>query len=208
VKHLINKPDTPKTDKTLLFAHGAGAPMDSDFMTFIAQAIAAHGVAVVRFEFPYMQERRATGKKRPPDRMPKLMASFEEQVAAWGGADKCVAAGKSMGGRVASMLLSENLVTAAASLGYPFHPPGKPEKVRKDHWHSIIRPWLIVQGTRDPFGKPPEVEQYGLPQSAQLHWLEDGDHDFKPRKASGLLQEDHWLQAAAWVADFVKGLDA
>ncbi len=104
------------------------------------------------------------------------------------------------------MLLAQAGARAAVSLGYPFHPPGKPEKVRKDHWPDIAAPWLIVQGTRDPFGKPEEVAEYGLPTCAELKWLEDGDHDFKPRKASGLSQAEHWRQAADWVSDFVVGV--
>jgi len=111
-----------------------------------------------------------------------------------------------MGGRVASMLLSQSPVKGAVSLGYPFHPPGKPDKVRKEHWGDIKAPWLIVQGTRDPFGKPDEVAGYGLPASTDLRWLEDGDHDFKPRKASGLTRSQHWQQAADWVSDFIIGI--
>ncbi len=206
MKQLINKPKKKETDLTLLFAHGAGAPMDSEFMETIASHIAGQGVTVVRFEFPYMAERRESGKKRPPDRMPKLMDCFELVVEEWGGPAKCVGSGKSMGGRVASMMLAEQNVAGAVSLGYPFHPPGKPEKVRKDHWQTMADPWLIVQGTRDTFGKPNEVAEYGLPQCAHIEWLEDGDHDFKPRKSSGLEQKDHWLQAAIWTAEFVKAL--
>ena len=181
--------------------------MDSDFMNFMAESISGLGVAVVRFEFPYMAKRRRSGIKSPPDRMPKLMACFEQVVEQYGGPDGCVAGGKSMGGRVASMLLAEAKVSAAVSLGYPFHPPGKPDRVRRDHWDTIEQPWLIVQGTRDNFGKPDQVASYGLPGCSQLLWLEDGDHDFKPRKASGFLQSEHWQQAAEWVAHFIIQLD-
>lgn len=181
--------------------------MDSDYMNFMANSISDAGVKVVRFEFPYMDRRRHTGKKSPPDRMPKLIDCFNDVVQQYGGPDRCIAGGKSMGGRVASLMLAENQVAAAISLGYPFHPPGKQDKVRGDHWPQIRAPWLIVQGTRDAFGKLEEVMDYPLPHSAVLRWLEDGDHDFKPRKASGLTQPQHWQQAAEWAAEFIIGLD-
>ena len=206
MSYLCDTPQKPKSDLTLVLAHGAGAAMDSDFMTTIARLVCERGIKVVRFEFPYMAQRRETGKKRPPDRMPVLMETFSRLIEEHGGADGCVVGGKSMGGRVASMLLAEGQAAAAISLGYPFHPPGKPEKVRKDHWPDIQQPWLIVQGTRDPFGKPQEVDSYGLPKVATLKWLEDGDHDFKPRKASGLTQAQHWQQAADWVSEFILGV--
>jgi len=200
---LCDTPQNPKSDLTLLLAHGAGAPMDSDFMATLAGLVCARGIKVVRFEFPYMAQRRETGKKRPPDRMPVLLETFAALVKECGGPESCVVAGKSMGGRVASMILASLPVPGAISLGYPFHPPGKPDKVRRDHWQQVSNPWLIVQGTRDPFGKPEEVAGYGLPDGARLRWLEDGDHDFKPRKATGLTQQQHWQQAADWVAEFV-----
>jgi predicted alpha/beta-hydrolase family hydrolase len=178
--------------------------MDSDFMTTMAGLICDQGIRVVRFEFPYMEERRRTGKKRPPDRMPTLIESFIRVVNDHGGPLRCVVGGKSMGGRVASMLLADIALKGAISLGYPFHPPGKPDKVRNQHWPDIQAPWLIVQGTRDSFGKPDEVAQYTLPSGAKVMWLQDGDHDFKPRKSSGLSQAQHCQQAALWVADFVK----
>lgn len=206
MSYLYDRPQNPKSNLTLVLAHGAGAPMDSDFMASLAGLACERGINVVRFEFPYMAQRRDTGKKRPPDRMPVLLECFAEVIQQCGGPEQCVVGGKSMGGRVASMLLTELPLRGGVSLGYPFHPPGKPDKVRKDHWGQISAPWLIVQGTRDPFGKPEEVSSYGLPESATLRWLDDGDHDFKPRKASGITQQQHWQQAADWVGEFIVGL--
>lgn len=206
MSYLCDTPQNPKSDLTLVFAHGAGAPMDSEFMQTVAALVSARGIRVLRFEFPYMKQRRQTGKKRPPDRMPALLAAFAEAVEEAGGPSACVVGGKSMGGRVASMLLAQSSVQGAVSLGYPFHPPGKPDKVRREHWSDITAPWLIVQGTRDPFGKPDEVAGYELPSTSELRWLDDGDHDFKPRKASGLSQSQHWQQAADWVSDFILGV--
>ena len=205
MKVLVDAPLVPQTDITVVLAHGAGAGMDSDFMSAMARGLCDNGIPVVRFEFPYMAQRRETGTRRPPDRMPILEAAFVEQLQQY--APRCVAAGKSMGGRVASMMLAQQQCLGAISLGYPFHPPGRPENLRTDHWGQIVRPWLIVQGTRDPFGTLDEVEQYPLPVSAQVAWLADGDHDFKPRKVSGFRQADHWQRAVDLMTHWLKELD-
>lgn len=202
---LVDAPLVPQTDITVVLAHGAGAGMDTDFMTAMARGLCDNGIKVVRFEFPYMAQRREDGKRRPPDRMPVLEAAFVEQLQQY--APRCVAAGKSMGGRVASMMLAQQHCLGAMSLGYPFHPPGKPEKIRNDHWGQVERPWLIVQGSRDPFGTLDEVAQYALPVSARVEWLDDGDHDFKPRKASGFTQALHWQRAVDVMTHWIKELN-
>lgn len=174
--------------RIVVLAHGAGAPMDSPFMTALAQALARHGIAVARFEFPYMAKRRQDGRKRPPDRMPVLTACFEAAVAAvrarHDGA--LFVGGKSMGGRVASMIAPELGARGCAVFGYPFHPPGKPDRPRVEHLAAIETPVLIVQGTRDPFGKPREVAAYALSPAVRLAWIDQADHDLKPRKSTGL----------------------
>ncbi|WP_415887640.1 alpha/beta family hydrolase [Neptuniibacter sp. QD37_6] len=176
----------------VLFAHGAGAPMDSGFMEQMAERLAKLGLQVVRFEFPYMQTIRETGKRCPPDRMPKLLDYFtqmiEEQVV---DGKPLYLAGKSMGGRAASMLLNHPAVSAGFVFGYPFHPRGKPESLRVDHLKDLSKPLYIFQGERDPMGSLPEVTEYNLPASVHVHWFEDGDHDIKPRKASGFTQIQH-----------------
>lgn len=199
------KPKRRKKSLTLLLAHGAGAPMDSDFMNEAANGVYEQGFEVVRFEFPYMAERRNSGKKWPPDRAPKLLACFEEVVKLFGGPGQCVVAGKSMGGRMASMLAVEMPVKGVICLGYPFHAPGKPEKVRVDHFPDIKAPTLILQGERDPFGKKEEVSGYHLG-NAQVVWLPDGDHDFKPRKKSGFTHEENIQTAVATIAEFLMAL--
>ncbi len=200
------QPEQPKTAFTVLLAHGAGAPMDSDFMNAIANGLYNRGFAVCRFEFPYMQERRRTGKKRPPDRAPKLMACFEEVVNLCGGYANCVVAGKSMGGRMASMLAAQQPVKGVVCLGYPFHAPGKPEKTRIDHFVDIQSPALIIQGERDPFGKLAEVSDYPVA-DVDIAWLPDGDHDFKPRKKSGITHMQNIEQAVNLMADFLMTLE-
>lgn len=205
MEFIHQKPTRRKKALTVLLSHGAGAPMDSDFMNAIAGGLYAKGFEVCRFEFPYMQERRETGKKRPPDRAPKLLACYEDAVKQCGGPDKVVVAGKSMGGRMASMLAAEIAVKGVVCLGYPFHAPGKPEKVRVDHFPDIQSPILIIQGERDPFGKLEEVPNYSLA-NAKVRWLPDGDHDFKPRKKSGYTHEQNIVQAVSDMAEFLMSL--
>ena len=184
---------------TVGLAHGAGAPMDSPFMDAFADGLAARGLRCARFEFPYMAQRRDDGKKRPPNPARVLLATWREVIDEIG-RDRLVIGGKSMGGRMASMIAAElesegAPVRGVACLGYPFHPPGKPEKLRTEHLENLKTPTLICQGTRDPFGTREEVPAYLLSKKIKLRWLEDGDHGFKPRKASGRTEQQNWDDA-------------
>lgn len=196
---------------TIALAHGAGAPMDSAFMAAFAEGLAGKGFRVARFEFPYMAERRTAGKKKPPNRMPVLMETWAAAVAALGGPDKVVVGGKSMGGRVASLLAADleargTPVKGLVCLGYPFHPPGKPENTRVAHLETLKTPTLICQGERDSLGNRDDVAGYTLSKAIALHWLGDGDHGFKPRKKSGLTEDGNWAEAVDAIAGFVGGL--
>lgn len=191
----------------LVLAHGAGAPMDSDFMNRMAELLAQRGVGVARFEFAYMRERRASGRKRPPDRQPRLLDDWRQVVAQLGGAGGLWLGGKSMGGRMASLLADEVGAAGLVCLGYPFHPLGKPERLRTQHLQHLRTPALICQGTRDPMGRREEVVDYELAASIRLLWLEDGDHDLKPRQRSGFSQAEHLVCAADAIASAV-GSDA
>lgn len=198
--------DGPRRATTaVILAHGAGAPMDSDFMQYFAEHLSGRGVRVVRFEFPYMAERRRTGKKKPPDREPKLLDCWR-QILTEVSAKTRIIGGKSMGGRMASLLADEQQAEGLLLLGYPFHPTGRPEKLRTEHLESLQTPTLILQGERDPFGKREEVEGYRLADSIQLHWLPDGDHSFKPRKASGRTLEQNLEDAAQAARRFIDRL--
>ncbi|MEE1920535.1 alpha/beta family hydrolase [Pseudomonas sp. 148P] len=190
----------------LILAHGAGAPMDSGFMEDMAQRLAGQGLAVLRFEFPYMAERRVSGGKRPPNPQAVLLESWRE---VWREVRPLVAGplaigGKSMGGRMASLLADELGADALVCLGYPFYAAGKPEKPRVAHLAGLKTPTLIVQGTRDALGNRETVEGYELSPAIELCWREAGDHDLKPLKASGLSHEDHMQTAALRVAQFLK----
>ena len=190
---------------TFALAHGAGAPMDHPFMTHIAEGIAAAGFRVARFEFPYMAKRRADGRKRPPDREPALRDCFG-QVAMALGTDTLVIGGKSMGGRIASMMADTLKVRGLICLGYPFHAPGKPDKLRTEHLKAIRTPTLILQGSRDPFGTVADIPGYGLAKKIRVHAVEDGEHSFKPRKASGRTEKQNLDEAVTEAVKFLKRL--
>ena len=205
---LFNGPEDAET--VFAFAHGAGVGRESPFMEAFATGLAERGIRVARFEFPYMQMMRETGTRRPPDRTPVLLETFREVADHLGGAHTIIG-GKSMGGRVASMLAAEmdgedHGVKGCACLGYPFHPPGAAEKVRTGHMETLMTQTLILQGTRDPFGTAEEVAGYQLSSSIQIHWLEDGDHHLEPRKKSGRTSEQNWAEAMDRFAPFVAQL--
>jgi predicted alpha/beta-hydrolase family hydrolase len=192
-----------EADATFLFAHGAGAPMDSGFMNRVAAGIAAGGVRVVRFEFPYMAKRRSEGRRGAPDREPVLRARWTQAVADFGGGPRVAVGGKSMGGRIASMIADEVGARALVCFGYPFHPPGQPEKLRTKHLEPLRTPALILQGTRDAFGVPDEVAGYGLSPEIRVHWIEQGDHSFKPPARSGRTEAGNVEEAIAEAAAFI-----
>lgn len=194
----------------IILAHGAGAPMDSPFMEGIAKHLAERQMCVIRFEFPYMAARRDFGKRSPPNRMPVLLEAWRKVIA-----DviqefepkRLAIGGKSLGGRAASLLMAEidspKDVHSLVTLGYPFHPPGRPDTLRTEHLADIEVPVLMVQGTRDPFGSKEEVLGYSLPPSNQLVWCEDGNHDLKPRKKSGRTQDQALQEAADAISTFI-----
>jgi predicted alpha/beta-hydrolase family hydrolase len=196
--------DGPADGPTVVLAHGAGAPMDSPFMATLARGFAAAGLRAVRFEFPYMHARRETGARKGPDREPVLLETWRQVVAALGGGDHVVIGGKSMGGRMASRVADEVGARGLLCLGYPFHPPGAPEKTRTSHLAELRTPTLVVQGTRDPFGGRQDVAGYDLSKAIRFLWLEDGDHSFKPRQSSGHTEKEHLATAVAAGAEFVQ----
>ena len=207
---LIDGPDNAPV--TIALAHGAGAPMDRAFMVAFAEGLAERGLRCVRFEFPYMHERRVDGKKRPPNRTPVLLETWRAVIDELGH-ENLIIGGKSMGGRMASMIAreleDENApVKGLVCLGYPFHPPGKPEKAqgRMAHLSDLKTPTLILQGTRDTFGTIEQVPAFPLSNAIRLHWLEDGDHGFKPRKASGRSEAQNWDEAMDAMAAFARDL--
>jgi predicted alpha/beta-hydrolase family hydrolase len=194
--------DGPETAiYTILLAHGAGAPMDSGTMTAAAAALAHEGFRVARFEFDYMASRRTEAGRKPPPKAEKLNPQYLAAVEAIGPSRSLIIGGKSMGDRVASMVADElfaaGRIGGLLCLGYPFHPPGKPTQLRIQHLADLKTPTLNIQGTRDEFGTRDEVGSYALSPAIQVIWLEDGDHDPRPRKASGFSAEGHLKTLAA-----------
>ena len=207
---LFDGPEQAAT--TILLAHGAGAPMDSAAMNAMAAALGGAGLRVARFEFGYMASRRTEAGRKPPPRAETLLGEYRNAVDELGASGPLVIGGKSMGGRVASMLADELLadgkVAGLLCLGYPFHPPGKPEQLRTAHLAGLKTPALICQGMRDIFGSREEVAGYTLSKKIEILWLEDGDHDLKPRKAiSGFTAADHLKTVAEKVRDWSAGLE-
>ena len=193
------------TVATLILAHGAGAPMDSPFMQAMAANLAELGVAVVRFEFDYMAQRRTGGGKRPPNPKAQLLAQWQ---SVWKQVRGAVAGplfigGKSMGGRMASLLADSLGAEGLVCLGYPFYAVGKPDKPRVEHLAALNTPTLIVQGERDALGNRQTVTQYPLSAAITVEWLDAADHDLKPLKSSGYSHEQHLRTAAARVKGFI-----
>lgn len=190
--------------RTLILAHGAGAPMDSPFLETIATGVAGYGFRVVRFEFPYMKKRRDTGKKPPPDREATLIQRFKEVVKKHGGPRGTIIGGKSLGGRIASMIADDLGVDGLVVLGYPFHPAGKPNETRTGHLADLRTPTLIIQGERDTFGTKEEIRGYPLSWHIQVAYLPDGDHSFKPRKDAEVSEKENIDEACRLVATFCR----
>ena len=205
MKFLFDGP--PDARVTILLAHGAGAPMDSMSMNATAKALADAGFRVARFEFDYMASRRTSDSRKPPPRAETLIPQYKAAIAEIGVNGHLVIGGKSMGGRVASMAADElyaaGKIAGLLCLGYPFHPPAKPQQLRTAHLADLKTPTLICQGTRDEFGTRDEVSAYALSDRIEIVWLEDGDHDLKPRKSvSGYSAADHLRTVAKAIAEW------
>ena len=189
-----------------LCAHGAGAAMDSPFLENFAGLLATRGIATLRFEFSYMAARRQGGSRKPPPRAERLTDEYRAAVAALPKGAPLLIGGKSMGGRVASLVADElhaqGHIAGLVCLGYPFHPPKKPDQLRTGHLVELACPALIVQGERDPFGSRSEVEALRLSPSIRFHWVGDGDHDLGPRGGSGFTRKGNLAGAADAIAAF------
>ncbi|MGQ0673631.1 MAG: alpha/beta family hydrolase [Hyphomicrobium sp.] len=214
---LSRGPDTAEVH--LLLAHGAGAPMTSPFMDGLSRlAAAASGsrdLQVHRFGFSYMADKRKAGSgRRPPPRADTLTSEFDAALGVLEDRlstnQRVVIGGKSMGGRVASLLAdrlhAEGRIAGLVVAGYPFHPVGRPESLRTGHLADLSCPTLIVQGERDPFGSRQEVSGYDLSPAIRFCWIPDGDHDFSPPARSSATATRNMGMAAAAIAEFCHAL--
>lgn len=214
----------------IVFSHGAGADLNHEFISSFSQLLNQQRLSVLRFNFPYMDKRAQDGKRRPPDRMPKLIARYLEVLSAVDTKLPVFLVGKSMGSRVAATIASDLLhnelgekmlsqlgqdigitdietlvgkVSGVVALGYPFHPITKPENTRLAPLQESSKPVLICQGQRDKLGSQEEVETYPLPASCRVEYFIDGDHDLKPRVKSGFNQQQHLDKAAVLISEFI-----
>ncbi|PHS20454.1 MAG: alpha/beta hydrolase [Kangiella sp.] len=204
-------------DYLFVVTHGAGAGIESDFMKGMVHDLNSYGLQTIPFNFPYMKIMQETGKRRPPDRMPKLIQAFKDQLEIYQKEypkKKLVVGGKSMGGRVASLVASEvkktkdNNISACICLGFPFHPPKKLDKYRGDHLSDLNTPTLILQGERDAFGTRAEIDGYSLSNSVTVNYIPDGDHSFKPRVRSGHTLDENIELSLKKLIEFLGSLKA
>jgi predicted alpha/beta-hydrolase family hydrolase len=197
---------------TLLLSHGAGASTSSHFFSefstrLIERGKEIGGIRIASFDFPYMQKTILTGRRHLPDPIVILMKAYLEAIVSLNvEPDHLIIGGKSMGARVASMIAEESNVAALVCLGYPFHPRGKPEKLRTAHLEDLSLPTLICQGTRDALGSLEDTKGYHLSSAIQFSWLPDGDHDFVPRKRSGYTLNENLNTAVSSVVNFTCSL--
>jgi predicted alpha/beta-hydrolase family hydrolase len=184
--------------------------MDTPFMEAVAGLLAERNIATLRFEFGYMAARRQGGSRKPPPRAERLMDEYRAAVAGVPRGAPLLIGGKSMGGRVASLVADEQYgqgrIAGLVCLGYPFHPPNKPEQLRTAHLLDLKCPAFIVQGERDPFGTRSEVEVLQLSRAIRIHWASDGDHDLGPRGNSGFTRKGNLAAAADAIAAFAADL--
>lgn len=182
--------------------------MDSPFMTAIADGLGVAGIRVVRFEFPYMRTMRSGGARRPPDPPQVLIQAWRTVLADVGHASDVVIGGKSMGGRIASVVADEAGVRGLVCLGFPFHAPGKAAGRRVEHLETVRTPMLILQGERDPFGSRAEVEGYTFSPAVRVVFVPDGDHSFRPRGARSTTEAENLRLAVGETARFVTSIYA
>lgn len=188
--------DGPSGPAAVVLAASAGAGADHPFLARVAAGLAAAGLPVVRYDHPY----RAAGRSRP-DPLPVLQAAMREVVRAHCG-PRCVLAGKSLGGRVATLVADELGAAGCIVFGYPFHPPGQPARLRTAHLATLRTPTLLLQGERDAFGSRTEVGGYALSPAIAIEWFADGDHSLVPRRTSGHDAAVHLRTAIASAAAF------
>lgn len=193
----------------ILFAHGAGAAMNSEFMTQMATELAVKGYNVLRFNFPYMQISMKDGGKRPPDRAPKLLNCFEYYLNLAQQDKKftrIIVMGKSMGGRIAAILAETQAVDGVICLGYPFLPPKKLQP-RLAPLQKSNAPVLVLQGERDRFGNKTQVLTWSLGKNTHVQWITDGDHSFAPRKSSRRTNHENISAASFFCDEFLKNIN-
>jgi predicted alpha/beta-hydrolase family hydrolase len=201
----------PSPAAAFVLAHGAGAGQQSTFIVDFARALAASGIDVVTFDFPYI-----VARKRIPDRGPVLEACYRAVIALARGEVPSAGralfiGGKSMGGRIATQVAAADStlpIRGLILLGYPLHPPGRFDQRRDAHLPAIRRPMLFVQGSRDTFGTPPELEPVlaRISPAPRLHVVSDGDHSFKLPRRNPAAQAAVYAGIQQAIVDWIRGV--
>ena len=189
----------------VVIAHGSGIGMNHEFMQSVAAAMSIKDFTVYLFEFNYMQQIQKTGTRRPPPAVAKLELEFLALLNALALPGPIIIGGKSLGSRVASLIVERTNALGWFALGYPFHPQRKPETLRVAHLLTSHKPGLIVQGTRDALGAYDEVLGYQLPKHINLRWLDEMDHSFKPFKASQYSQMEAIERSVIEIEQWTEG---
>ena len=186
-------------------AHGAGLGHSGGFLNkFAVTFCRTQEIAYFPVTFDYMVQMEQSKKRRPPTRFPLLVNEFVQKLDSNAESDSIIVAGKSMGGRVASQLSDEDKVAGIVCLGFPFHQQGKPEKHRLAFLEKVNKPCLIIQGTRDAFGKPDWVNAQGLNENIKLHWFDGADHDFNVLKSCQKNEEQVLLEINQIIQDWIQ----
>jgi uncharacterized protein len=194
---------------TLILGHGAGAGQTSAFIAEFAAALTARGIDVITFNFLYAEHGH-----RVPDPNARLEACFHAVIEGVRRRNSATLAigGKSMGGRIASQVAAgaAGELAGLVFLGYPLHPPGKPERLRAAHLRDVRAPMLFVQGSRDAFGTPAELQPIitRLEPPADLYVVEGGDHSFRVPKRAGLGQQEVYHRVQDRIATWLRGVAA
>lgn len=198
-----------RTGTTIILGHGAGSNQLSPFMVLFASGLAERGVDALTFNFVYMENRKAA-----PDPRAKLESCYSAVINAATNhkklkGNRLFIGGKSMGGRIASQVAAggDARINGLVFLGYPLHPPGQPQKLRTDHWPSIKAPMLFVQGTRDAFGSPDEINPIlkKLKLKATVYVVDTGDHSLKVQKSAGVGQDVIYERAMDKIVEWSEG---
>jgi predicted alpha/beta-hydrolase family hydrolase len=207
-EYIKYEPSTAPIATVVLF-HGAGAGNQHDFMQRFAKGLCENNVLVFSVNFPYMQIQYETNKKRPPNTNKVLQQFASDFVRSVADGKPIFLAGKSMGGRVSTQIESvlSDEINGVVVLGYPFIPPGKPEKLadRTAHFSNFTNNVLILQGERDTFGNRALLDKLSLPSEIDVQWIENGDHSFQPLKRSGITFDQNMHSAILKTMEFING---
>ena len=191
---------------TIILAHSSGEPMNSEFMNYFSKHLSELGFFCIRFQFPYMTKQIIEGRKKPPDKIDSLIKSWCIAINHIN-KNNIIIGGKSMGGRIATLIANKVNPKGIVVLGYPFFNPKGKTKNRTEHLKNINIPTLICQGENDTLGKRPQVEKLHLSKKINLHWIESANHSLIPLKRTGKTRNQSWDECIIAINKFIKNLN-